>query len=105
MNMKLQANAVLMVEADIGATYQRWNMQRVTTTISCGSLYDLRTNRYYKTQTNEVVRYVAPQESRTLSQNDLLGMQSKRKIIVTFILMLLIVTTACSNNKKPPRLI
>ena len=77
----------------------------MTTTISCGRLYDLRKNRYYKTQTSEVVRYVAAQESRTLSQNDLLGMQSKRKIIVTFILMFFIVTTACSNNKKPPRLI
>ena len=92
-------------ETDTGATYQRWNMQRVTTIISCGRLYDLRKNRYYKTQTSEVIRYVAPQESRTLSQNDLLGMQSKRKIIVTFILMFFIVTTACSNNKKPPRLI
>ena len=105
MNMKLQANAVLIVEADTGATYHRWNLQRVTTSISCGRLYDLRKNRYYKTQTSEVVRYVAAQESRTLSQNDLLGMQSKRKIIVTFILMFFIVTTACSNNKKPPRLI
>lgn len=67
------ANYSLMVEADTGATYQRWNLQRVTTTISCGRLYDLKTNRYYKTQTSEVVRYVAPQESRTLSENDLLG--------------------------------
>ena len=67
------ANVSLEAEADTGATYQRWNLQRVTTTISCGRLYDLKTNRYYKTQTSEVVRYVAPQESRTLSENDLLG--------------------------------
>lgn len=67
------SNVSLVVETDTGATYQRWNMQRVTTSISCGRLYDLRTNRYYKAQTNEVVRYVAPQESSSLSNLDLLG--------------------------------
>lgn len=57
----------LKVEADGGYSYQRWDLQRITDSISGGRLYNLRNNTFTTVLNSGITRYAAPQESRTLT--------------------------------------